>query len=100
MGGKKDDLKKRMQEMKKKMPDGAEKKDEGEEEEDEDDPKEPPKDPKAGDKEKETKEGKRMELSWEEAMKLLESLKLDSNRKLPMGDKETGIPKDRKGRDW
>ncbi|MBI5388455.1 MAG: hypothetical protein HZA90_27640 [Verrucomicrobia bacterium] len=99
MGGKRKDLQKRMQDMKKKMPDGAQKDDEGEDEEDEEDQKEP-KQPKSGDKEKETKEGRRMELTWDEAMRLLESLKLDANRKLPMGDRETANPKDRKRREW
>ena len=99
MGGKKKDLKQRMDELKKKMPDGAMKQDEGEEDDDEDE-KKPPKEPKSGDQEKENKEGKRMELTWEEAMRLLDSLKLDGNRKLPMGDKETGTPKDRKGKEW
>ena len=100
MGGKKKDLKQRMDALKKKMPDGAMKQDDGEEEDDDEDSKKPPKEPKAGDQEKENKEGKRMELTWEEAMRLLDSLKLDGNRKLPMGDKETGTPKDRHGKDW
>jgi len=30
----------------------------------------------------------------------LESLKLDSNRKLPMGMNQTGNPKNRAGREW
>ena len=100
MGGKQQDLKKRMEDLKKKMPDGSMKQDDGEEDDDEEDPQKPPKEPKAGDQEKENKEGKRMELTWEEAMRLLESLKLDANRKLPIGDKETGNPKDRKGKEW
>ena len=100
MGGKKKDLKQRMDALKKKMPDGAMKQDDGEEEDDDEDSKKPPKEPKAGDQEKDNKEGKRMELTWEEAVRLLDSLKLDGNRKLPMGDKETGTPKDRRGKDW
>lgn len=102
MGGKKKDLKERMDAMKKKMPDGAQKMEDGEEEDDEEEKgkDKPPQEPKSGDKEKENKEGKRMELTWEEAARLLDSLKLDGNRKLPMGDKETGKPVDRKGREW
>lgn len=100
MGGKKDDLKKKMQELKKKMPEGAQKQGMGEEDDDEDNKDQPPKEPQMGDQEKQTQEGQRMELTREEAMRLLESLKLDANRKLSMGDKESGNPKDRKGKDW
>lgn len=99
MGGKRNDLKEKMQELKEKMPEGLQHMDDGEEEDEEDGDK-PPEEPKEGQKEKETREGKEMALTWEEAMRLLESLNLDSNRKLPMGDKEKSDPKDRKGRDW
>ena len=97
MEGDKKELKEKMQELKKRMPDGMEQKDEGE---DDDDEEEPPKEPKAGVQEKENKEGKEMALTWEEAARLLEGLRLDGNRKLPMGDKETANPKDRKGKEW
>ena len=97
MEGDKKELKEKMQELKKRLPDGMEQKDEGEDDEDEE---EPPKEPKAGVQEKENKEGKEMALTWEEAARLLEGLRLDGNRKLPMGDKETANPKDRKGKEW
>lgn len=100
LGGKRQQLKEKMDQCKKKMPDGALKQDEGDEEEDEEDEDQQPKEPKPGQREQEQRDGKQMALTWEEAMRLLESLKLDSNRKLPMGDRELANPKDRKGRDW
>jgi tetratricopeptide (TPR) repeat protein len=99
MGEKRGELKSRMQDLKKRLPDGPQKEDEGEDDEDEDQDK-PPKQPSHGQQEKEVKEGKEMVLTWEEAMRLLESLKLDANRKLPMGDKETANPKQRRGKEW
>jgi tetratricopeptide (TPR) repeat protein len=99
MGGKRQELKDRMQQLKKRMPDGQKMEDEGEDDEEDDDQK-PPKEPSRGQQEKESKEGKEMAMTWEEAMRLLESLKLDANRKLPMGDQETAKPKDRRGKDW
>lgn len=74
----------------------------GEEEDDEDepDPKEKDKEPKTGQQEAPDKEGQRMAMTWEEAARLLQTLKLDSNRKLPIGTKQTERPQNRKGRDW
>jgi hypothetical protein len=71
-------------------------------EEDEEDEEEQPKEPKAGQQEAKPKEGQERLIGPEEAMRLLESLKLDGNRKLPMGLEQTGDPKDRDrtGRDW
>jgi hypothetical protein len=45
--------------------------------------------------------GKEMTLTYEEASRLLDMLKLDSNRKLPLG-MTNGTPKAREknGRDW
>jgi hypothetical protein len=99
-GGKRKDLKDRMDELKKRMPEGQQPQDDGEDDDDDDDQDKPPKQPKQGHEEKETKDGKEMTLTWEEAMRLLEALKLDANRKLPMGDQDTAKPKDRKGKDW
>ena len=100
MGGKRKDLKQRMQDLKKKMPDGSQPKDDGEDDDDDEDKDKPPKEPQKGQQEKEEKEGKEMTMTWEEAVRLLESLKLDANRKLPMGDNDTGQPKDRKHKEW
>ncbi len=97
MEGNRKELKERMQALKKRMPEGMQKDEDGDDDEEED---EPPKEPKAGTQEKENKEGHEMALTWEEAVRLLDALRLDGNRKLPMGDKETGNPKDRKGKEW
>jgi len=97
MEDKRQELKNKMEALKKKMPDGQMKDDEGEDDEDEDEPRDQP---KPGVQEKENQEGKEMALTWEEAVRLLEGLRLDANRKLPMGDKETANPRDRKGKDW
>jgi tetratricopeptide (TPR) repeat protein len=75
------------------MPPGAD----GEEEEDESG-RMP--EPLPGQKEGPSRDGKEMSLSPEEAGWLLEGFRLDGERRLPMGQDETGQPKDRKGRDW
>ncbi len=98
MGGKRQELNERMKELRQKMPEGQRPDEEGEDDEEEED--KPPRKPDQGQQEREPKEGKEMSMTWEEAMRLLESLKLDANRKLPMGDKETAKPKDRRGKDW
>ncbi|EEF57922.1 hypothetical protein [Pedosphaera parvula] len=70
-----------------------------EDDDDEDDKK--PKEPKAGMEEGPSKDGKERQLTPEEAERLLGMLKLDGNRKLPLGMKETGEKKeDRKRKDW
>jgi len=55
-----------------------------------------------GKKESAVKPGSEMDLalSPEEASSLLDAYKLGGNRPLPMGQTETGQPKDRKLRDW
>jgi tetratricopeptide (TPR) repeat protein len=74
------------------MPPGAE----GEEDEDE----EYPFGPKPGQKEGPTKEGQQIALTPEQAGWLLDGFKLDSERRLPMGAKESGQPKDRSRATW
>ena len=74
------------------MPPGAA----GDDEEDED----MPKGPEPGQKENAGKEGKEMDLSPEMAGWLLDSFKLDTERRLPMGGKEPGEPKDRNRPTW
>jgi hypothetical protein len=98
MGQKNQELRKLMMELKSKMPDGKKPGDEeGEEEEDED---KPPKKPERGEEEKAAQQGREMMMTWEEAMRLLQALKLDSSRKLPLGLQQTDKPQNRKGREW
>lgn len=53
-----------------------------------------------GMKEPGSRPGSETPLSAEEAGWLLDSFKLDSNRRLPMNQSETGEPQNRKGRNW
>ncbi len=104
MGEKRQELNGLLKKLKGRVPGGTLPKAPGDDDEDEDeddngDQKPPPK-PEAGQQEKEAKAGREMALTPEEAMRLLESLKLDANRKLPMGDQETAPPRDLKRRDW
>ncbi len=86
--------------MKKRLPEELKKQCENGEEEDEDDQDKPPKEPQAGQQEAKRKEGEERRLTPEEAARLLEMLRLDTNRKLPLGMNDTALPKDRKRRDW
>jgi Ca-activated chloride channel family protein len=91
-------LKRMMADLKKRLPeDSGEGKDDGGDEEEEN---EKPKEPKKGDQEAPAQEGKEKNMDRDEAMRLIESLKLDANRKLPMGMEQTGTPKDNNGRNW
>jgi chromosome segregation ATPase len=74
------------------MPPGAA----GDEDEDEDQPN----GQQPGEKEGPTKEGQEMRLSREEAGWLLEGYKLDSERRLPMTQSQTGDPKERNRLPW
>jgi hypothetical protein len=74
------------------MPPGAA----GDEEEDED----LPFGPQPGQTEGPSKEGKEMTLSQEQAGWVLDGFKLDSERRLPMGQGELAEPKDRKRPTW
>jgi hypothetical protein len=74
------------------MPPGAA----GDDEEDEDQPL----GPKPGQEEGPSKEGKEMTLSPEQAGWLLEAYKLDSERRLPMGQGSRAEPKDRSRPTW
>src|SRR5436190_4063679 len=69
----------------------------GDDEEEED---EMPFGPQPGQKEGPSKDGKEMTLSPEQAGWLLEGFKLDSDRRLPMGQAATGQPKDRSKPTW
>jgi hypothetical protein len=91
----------KMGKMKNKIPgqQGQQMQGEGDDSDDEDEDK-PPQGPQPGTVEGPVKSGREMAMSAEEAERLLGMLRLDANRKLPLGDKEGPPPKDRKRRDW
>jgi tetratricopeptide (TPR) repeat protein len=60
----------------------------------------PPKQLKGGGEEGPVKTGSQAQMTQEEAMRLLNMLRLDQERKLPGGGGEPTKPLDRKGRDW
>jgi hypothetical protein len=93
-------LKQKMAELKKRMPKEMRQQCEKGEEEDEEDSDKPPKEPKPGEQEPKQKEGRERLLSPEEAARLLDMLRLDTNRKLPLGMNDTAAAKERKRRDW
>jgi hypothetical protein len=104
MGGKLANLKMKMEQMKGQMPGGT-LPGGGEEDEDEDEDggkRDPQQEEGKGNKEekKDAPKGDRMALTQEEAAMLLNSFKLDANRKLPMGERETAKPQDKKGKDY
>ena len=53
-----------------------------------------------GQKEAPSKEGKEMSLSPEQAAWLLDGFRLDSERKLPMGQSASAEPRDRSRKTW
>ena len=67
---------------------------------DDDDDEEQPLGPKPGQEEGPAKEGKEMTLSPEQAGWLLDAYRLDSERRLPMGQGPPADPKDRARRPW
>jgi tetratricopeptide (TPR) repeat protein len=67
---------------------------------DDDEDEENPFGPKPGDKEGPSKDGQEMKLSAEQAGWLLEGFKLDSERRLPMGEGQPGQPRDRSKPTW
>ncbi len=104
MSKQRSELRKKMEALKKRMPAdmGEQLSGKGGDDDDEEEgnKNKPPQEPQPGEQEPESKDGKTMTLTQEEAMRLLGMLKLDADRKLPMGSDEKGEPKDRKGRDW
>jgi tetratricopeptide (TPR) repeat protein len=76
------------------MPEGMS----GDEEEEEDDGKSG--EQQMAEKQGPQREGKEMEISPEDAMRLLETLKLDNNRKLPLGFDQQSEPKTKTGKVW
>jgi tetratricopeptide (TPR) repeat protein len=101
MGKQREELLQKMKKLKGKIPqEQAPPGGPGDDDEDEDEGQKP-KEPKAGMHEGPSKDGKERELTLEEAERLLGMLKLDSNRKLPLGMKDTQEKKDqRKRKDW
>ena len=69
----------------------------GDDEEDDDDQ---PLGPEPGQKEGPSKEGEEMRLSPEQAGWLLDSFKLDTERRLPMGGDQPAEPKNRSRPTW
>ena len=96
LGDQQQKLKQRLKELKDKLGKGP--KPDGEEEDDEDDEK--VKEPKKGQKEGPNKEGKQRMMSREEAMRWLDALRLDAERKLPLAQPQAGPPGVRNGRNW
>ena len=97
LGQKKQELGEKLKELKGRipepdMPPGAPGEDEEEDEQ--------PKGPEPGQQEGETKEGKETPLTPEQAQWLLESFKLDGNRRLPMGQEATQPSKPRERLPW
>ncbi len=97
---KREALRQKMGQLKKRLPKEQQQQCSNGEEDEDDEEEGKPKEPQQGQEEPKPKEGKQMFLTPEEAARLLEMLKLDANRKLPLGMEETGTPKDRKRRNW
>src|SRR5258708_25927300 len=79
-----DGLKQKMAELKKRLPEELKKQCENGEEEDEDDKDKPPKETQDGQEEAKRKEGEERRLTPEEATRLLEMMRLDTDPKLPL----------------
>jgi hypothetical protein len=91
---KQDELGQRMAELKKRLPPSA--RQEGDEDEEENERPES----KQGQKEAPSQEGRDLSMTLEEAARLLDSLSLDANRKLPLGAQQSDKPTVRSGREW
>ncbi len=92
-------LKEKMKKLKEMMPEQQKQQcdNPGEEEEDEEGK---PRLPKEGEKEGPSKDGHEIPLSPEEAGRMLEAMRLDGNRKLPLGAGDSTPPKGRTGKQW
>jgi Mg-chelatase subunit ChlD len=96
LGTQRQELKMRLKALKERLPPGMAKG--GDEEGDEEDDK--PKEPQKGQKEAPNKEGRQRVLSREEAMRWLDALRLDAERKLPTRSNQEGRPGNRNARNW
>jgi hypothetical protein len=96
-----EELRKKMAMLRGKIPDQTGPPMLGDDGDDDDEGKTPPKQPKAGDQEGPVKNGEEMQLTLEEARRLLDLLQLDTGRKLYLGDGDQNPkPRDPKARDW
>ncbi len=93
-------LRKQMEKLKGKIPQNFGDKMPGDDGDNDEDGDKPPKQPKGNNGEEgPVKSGHQMQLSGEEARRLLNMLR-DADRKLPTGGGDQPSPPDRKGRDW
>lgn len=92
---KQQELKQRMEALRKRMPEGQK----GEEEDEEEDEQKGGKEPNPEEQEKPGRKGREMSLTPEEALRLLESLRVDLNRKYSVSNQKQDS-KNRAGRDW
>ncbi len=96
-----EELGKKMALLKGKIPDQTGPPMLGDDGDDEEDGNKPPRQPQKGDQEGPVKNGQQMELTFDEARRLLGLLQLDKDRKLYLGGAEQNPkPRDPKGRDW
>jgi len=102
MSKQRSDIGKKMAGLKKKMPKdkGDQMKGGADDDDDEEEGGKKPPEIKEGQEKPDNKSGQEIALNYEEAARLLDMLKLDGNRKLPLGTNGTDKPKDRKGKDW
>jgi tetratricopeptide (TPR) repeat protein len=100
LGKTRGDLKKKMEGLKGKIPKEMMRPGQGENEDDEDEEGgEQPK-PESGWQDQVGKTGEKRGITPEMAQQILEALRLNGDRKLPVGDEQQAPPKDRKGKDW
>jgi Ca-activated chloride channel family protein len=93
LAGLQQQLQQQMNAMRKQLP-------KQEQEDGDDEEEEQSEEPRQGQQEKLPREGREKLMTREEAARLLESLKLDANRKLPMGFERTDTLNNRPGRTW
>ncbi len=96
LGKQREELKEKMKQLKGKLPEGMQPQGESGDDDEEEEQKEPQK----GHEEGPSRDGQKQLISPEDAARLLETLKLDANRKLPIGDGDPTKPKNRTGKTW
>ncbi len=94
LGQTRQELQKKLDELRGKLPDGTLQPGEGDEEE-EDAP-----DPESGFKDEPTPQSERRGITPEMAQQILEALRLNGDRKLPLGGDEEKKPRTRNSKDW
>jgi len=98
LGQSRADLKKKLKELRDKIPKGMLRPGEGEEDEEEEEEEQPK--PESGWRDQAGREGDQRGITPEMAQQILEALRLNGDRKLPLGGDEKARPRDRKGKDW